>query len=49
MYNLCCCVKAVHYGVVCYAVKTNLYMLEGAMLWDSFCTWLGILGFMTVL
>lgn len=36
MYNLRCCVKAVHYGVVCYAAKTHLYMLEGAMLWDSF-------------
>ena len=42
-----CCFKAVHYGVVGFAAKANLYMLVGAMLWDSFCTGLGILGFMT--
>ena len=41
--------KVVHDGVVGYAAKANLYMLEGAMLWDSFCTGLGIPGFMTVL
>ena len=41
--------KVVHDGVVGYAAKANLYMLEGAMLWDRFCTGLGIPGFMTVL
>lgn len=41
--------KAVHCGIVCYAAKTNRYMLEGDILWNIFCTGLGILDFITVL